>query len=170
MKIQYLWTPERDYWLKNNAKDCTLKQLSGYLRIGKEVVKTRLKHLGLECKPSPRPGRPKTKIEIPKERIPEITWTSQEDQVLIHGVENLKYSYRQISRYLLPNCSTWQCEKRYIRLLKRKKQKITLTIEQIQEMDFLLESQKEMAISLFRSKPLYAHNYISLLIEKAKQQ
>lgn len=163
MKIQYLWTPERDYWLKTSAKDHTLKELSGHLGIGKEVIKNRLKHLGLECKPSSRPGRPKTK-EIPKEAPEQTTWTSQEDQVLIHGVENLKYSYKQISRYLLPNWSIWQCEKRYIRL-KRKKQKITLTIQQIQKMDFLLEGQKEMAISLFHSKPLYAHNYIENIIK-----
>lgn len=169
MTTQHLWTYERDHWLKTNAAAYTLKEISGQLRISKEAIKNRLQRLGLKCKPSPHPGRPKTKIEIPKEAPEQTTWTSQEDQVLIHGVENLKYSYKQISRYLLPNWSTWQCEKRYIRL-KRKKQKITLTIEQIQEMDFLLEGQKEMAISLFYAKPLYAHNYISLLVEKAKQQ
>jgi hypothetical protein len=158
MKIKYLWTPYRDYWLKNHAKDHTLKELSGHLGISKEVIKNRLKHLGLECKPSPHPGRPKTKIEIPKERIPEITWTSEQDQILIDGVEKFHYPYKTISRILLPGMSIWQCEKRYIQL-KRKGRKISLTLEQIQGMD-LLPSQKEMAINLWHDKPLYAYNYI----------
>jgi hypothetical protein len=117
------------------------------------------------------PDKPKTKIEIPieipKEYIPKITWTPQEDQILIHGVEKLKYSYSRISHDLIPNYFPWQCEKRYIQL--KRKQKITLTIQQIQEMDFLLEGQKEMAISLFHAKPLYAHNYIENIIENQKK-
>ena len=116
------------------------------------------------------PDKPKTKIEIPieipKEYIPKITWTPQEDQILIHGVEKLKYSYSRISHDLIPNYFPWQCEKRYIQL--KRKQKITLTIQQIQEMD-LLEGQKEMAISLFHSKPLYAHSYIENIIKNQKK-
>lgn len=166
MKIKYLWTPYRDYWLKNHAKDHTLKELSGHLGIGKEVIKNRLKFLGLQCQPSPKPGRPpKIKRTAPDGAPQGITWTPEEDQILLQGVEELHYSYKKISRLLLPEISTWQCEKRYIQLKRQQKnRKVSLTLEQIQEMN-LLPSQKEMAINLWHAKPLYAYNYIKNIIE-----
>lgn len=167
MKIKYLWTTQRDCWLQANAKDYSLKELSGQLGIGKEIIKNRLKFLGLQCKPSPRPGRPKIKIcTLEEDKQEKISWTSEQDQILIDGVEKFHYSYKTISRILLPGISIWQCEKRYIQL-KRKRRKISLTLEQIQEMD-LLPSQKEMAINLWHDKPLYAYNYIKNIKENQR--
>lgn len=82
-------------------------------------------------------------------------WTLEEERLLMSLIRaNCTYHLAAIKL----GKSISACESKFLQIQGRFRPK--LTIEEIQGMDFLIESQKQMAISLFETNPFYAHNYI----------
>ena len=142
----YEWTQERDNWLIENAPTMTIKQLSNSLRINPYIIKKRCTHLGVQWKITP-PGRKPA------------AWTPEEESELMRLIES-GHSFRKAS--LILNKTNYMCERKYLALKRISSKKITITIEEILEMN-LLEGQREMAISLFNKKPAWAVNYIKVI-------
>jgi hypothetical protein len=142
--FQYLWTPERDDWLTENAPKKTIKELQAHLKINKDAIKNRCNKLGVKWKIAPSPGKPKS-------------WTEDQESRLMNLAKS-GYSFGKIAKAL---CKTeYDCQKQFLAIQERN-QKITLTLEEIIGILPLTNGQKEMAQGLFkRYSAGVAYNYV----------